>query len=88
MVGGKRTRTLKQLCYAQAGISTGQIDGLRFHTVPIGLVEKFIAQGMQIGWKLAAFKLGVGSGLIKWATWAAICVPAMVLVMWGVTSRR
>ena len=53
-----------------------------------GIPVAKIAARVMAGEKLAAFKLGVGSGLIKWATWAAICVPAMVLVMWGVTSLR
>ncbi|ABE38964.1 hypothetical protein HUU61_06240 [Rhodopseudomonas palustris] len=37
---------------------------------------------------IAAFRRGVATGVIQWGMWAAICVPAMLLVMWGIQSLR
>lgn len=37
---------------------------------------------------IAAFRSGVASGLVAWAKWAVPCIPAMLLVMWGVQSLR
>ncbi|KPF98938.1 MFS transporter [Rhodopseudomonas sp. AAP120] len=37
---------------------------------------------------IAAFRAGVAEGLIAWAKWAVPCIPAMLLVMWGIQSLR
>jgi hypothetical protein len=37
---------------------------------------------------IAAFRQSVTTGLVKWATWAALCVPLMLLVMWGLHNLR
>ncbi|RJF76669.1 hypothetical protein [Rhodopseudomonas palustris] len=37
---------------------------------------------------IAAFRSGVVPGLTAWAKWALLCVPAMLLVMWGLQSLR
>lgn len=35
---------------------------------------------------IAAFRAGVGSGLIAWAKWALPCVAASLLLMWGLQN--
>ena len=37
---------------------------------------------------IAAFRTGLVPGLIAWTKWALACVPAMLLVMWGLQSLR
>lgn len=53
--------------------------------VAVGLVLPWVIGTYRL---IAAFKQGVGSGLLKWAIWAAICIPAMLVVMWGITNLR
>lgn len=53
--------------------------------VAVGLVLPWVIATYRL---IAAFKQGVGGGLAKWAVWAAICIPAMLVVMWAVTSLR
>lgn len=37
---------------------------------------------------IAAFRESPMRGLSRWAMWAAICVPASLLMMWGVLNLR
>ncbi|WP_322518035.1 hypothetical protein SR870_11220 [Rhodopseudomonas palustris] len=51
----------------------------------IGLVLPWIIVTYRL---IAAFRQSVAKGVTTWAMWAAPCVPAMLLLMWGVTSLR
>jgi p-aminobenzoyl-glutamate transporter AbgT len=53
--------------------------------VAVGIVLPWIVATYRL---IAAFRQSVGAGLAKWAIYAAICVPAMLLVMWGIQNLR
>jgi hypothetical protein len=53
--------------------------------IAVGIILPWIIVTYRL---LAAFRQGVGAGVIRWAIYAAICVPAMLLVMWGVQNLR
>jgi hypothetical protein len=37
---------------------------------------------------IAGFRQSIGAGVKTWAMWAAMCVPAALLVMWGIQNLR
>lgn len=53
--------------------------------VAVGIILPWIVATYRL---LEAFKRGTGAGLTKWAIYAAVCVPAMLLVMWGIQNLR
>jgi hypothetical protein len=53
--------------------------------VAVGIILPWIILTYRL---LAAFRQGVGTGLARWALYAALSVPTMLLVMWGIQNLR
>lgn len=53
--------------------------------VVVGIILPWVIATYKL---IAAFREGLGQGLLKWAIWAAICVPAALLLMWGIQNLR
>ncbi|MBI5128073.1 MAG: hypothetical protein HZA66_01405 [Rhodopseudomonas palustris] len=51
----------------------------------VGLVLPWIIVTYRL---IAAFRQSVAKGVAAWAMWALPCVPAMLLVMWGIQNLR
>lgn len=53
--------------------------------IVIGIILPWIIMTYRL---IAAFRRGVGAGLVKWLTYCAISVPAMLLIMWALQFTR
>ncbi|NVN84638.1 MAG: hypothetical protein HXX15_01005 [Rhodopseudomonas sp.] len=55
------------------------------YAIVVGLILPWIIATYRI---LAAFRLGIGAGLLKWLTFSAISIPIMLAIMWGIQLTK
>ncbi|ABD90075.1 hypothetical protein [Rhodopseudomonas palustris] len=53
--------------------------------IVVGVILPWIIMTYRL---IAAFRRGIAAGLLKWLTYCAISVPAMLLIMWAIQFTR